>query len=244
MVNSLPSTRLLTPTPIMKTITALCLTWLRSLCLLYLVASGLGITSTAGADTIALSFSGNRGESSMPDASFGWQFTLNDPVLVTQLGVWDGLRRFGPPQGGLGESHTVTIWDLSGIALAQATVPVGMTATLVDDFRYVSLASPVSLAPGTYIIGAYYAGTSPTPDGAAFFANGLTTASEVSYNAGVMWDGSGAPNTAPTEDADGYFGPNFQFTAVPESSASILVIFGAILLLGTGLNRNPNKIPR
>jgi Domain of unknown function (DUF4082) len=172
-----------------------------------------------GANTVALTIStSNRGEDASVDVTVGWQFTVNNAILVTDLGVWDGFRRFGgagdgetPAGGGLGESHTVTIWDANGNALAQATVPAGMAGTLVDVFRYVSLPSPVSLQPGTYTIGAYYAGNSATPDGAAFFADPINTAPEISYDASTYTFGNGSPMPGDFSDASGYFGPNFQF---------------------------------
>jgi hypothetical protein len=62
---------------------------------------------------------------------------------VTDLGVWDGNG------GGLADSHIVTIWTSTGTFVTSGTVLVGTSGTLVDDFRYVSIA-PTLLAAGNY----------------------------------------------------------------------------------------------
>jgi hypothetical protein len=192
------------------------------------------------ADPVALAIGdSNRGEDAEADASLGWQFTVNSPIVVTQLGVWDGLRRYGSggtqpttAGGGLGEDHTVTIWDGQGNPLAQATVPAGTSSELVGVFRYVALPSPIMLEPGIYAIGAYYKGDTPTLDGAAF-ATTVAAAPELSYDASMLWFGSGPPGPNSTGDASGYFGPNFRFqqaapaptpTPTPEPAAATPLI--------------------
>src|SRR5437868_12689422 len=91
------------------------------------------------ADTIALSFTGGLPALATQSQTAGWGFSLSNPILLTQLGLWD---RF---DNGLVESHVVTIWTSTGTELAQATIPAGTSATLTDDFRYVSLMNSIVL---------------------------------------------------------------------------------------------------
>ena len=189
----------------------------------------------AKASSIAASISRNRGDDLNSDANVGWQFTVRTPIIVTDLGVWDGLRVSGaagggstPAGGGLGEAHTVTIWRANGTAVAQATVPAGTAGTLVDVFRYVSLPEPVTLPVGIYTISAYYAGNTATPDSDAFLADPIITAPELSYDAGMYWFGAGSPAPNSSDGSSGYFGPNFQFqdaapTPPPDASQSMLI---------------------
>ena len=198
----------------------------------------LAAISTDAKATVAVTISTNhRGEDLSSDTSDGWRFTLNSSVLVTDLGVWDGLSRSGPAGDGLGESHLVTIWDGSGNALAQALVPAGTNSALVDVFRYVSLSSPVLLAPGTYTIAAYFDGSSQAPDSVAFFADPVVSAPELSYDNGMTWFGNGPPAIYAPDESQGYFGPNFQFQAVPESSVLALLVVGAVAVFGLKLRR-------
>jgi hypothetical protein len=209
------------------------------------------------ADTAALSFTSGvgSGTNQLHSVVAGWSFTLSSPVLVTQLGLWDGA---GPAQGGslgdgFGVAHNVTLWTAAGTALTTASIPSGTTATLgADDFRYVTLGSAVALAPGDYVITAYYAQSSFDVD----FANAgtITTAAGVTY--GTAGDLAGAiPMPAPfhgsrqvfdltgtafptgdsTSAPKSFFGPNFQFEAVPEVSSLSLLLVGAGVLSGLRL---------
>jgi len=79
---------------------------------------------------------------------YGWAFTTNAPVTITELGYFDSY------QDGLQNSHDVGIWDSSGALLGWATVPSGTSAVLDGPFRFVPI-SPIALdADQTYIIGA------------------------------------------------------------------------------------------
>jgi hypothetical protein len=208
------------------------------------------------ADNVALSFTSGvgSGTNQLHSVVAGWSFTLSVPVLVTQLGLWDGA---GPGAGGsvgdgFGVAHNVTLWTGAGTALTTANIPSGTTATLgAGNFRYVNLGSALLLAPGAYVITAYYAQTSFDLD----FANAgtITTASGITY--GTAGDLAGAiPAAAPfhgsrqifdttgtafptgdsTSAPKSFFGPNFQFiAAVPETSSSaILLLLGLATILG------------
>lgn len=185
------------------------------------------------ANTIALDFTGHLAGVSNPDITVGWNFSLSSAVLVTDLGVWDGGTSFsGPPGDGLADPHTVTIWTSTGTFVTSATVPAGTSGTLVDDFRYVSIAQTLLVA-GSYVIGAYYPTSS---DFAADSATGITTGPEVIYGQSRGGLGNGFPGSSAA--SNGIFGPNFQFMAptdgngVPEGGGTFVLLAIAFVALG------------
>ena len=125
------------------------------------------------ADTIALSFtpSGQTFFGGAGSITVGWGFSLSSAVDVTQLGVWD------ENGNGLAQSHMVTIWDSTGTAVAQVTIPSG-TGAETNGFRYVSIGS-VSLTAGNYTIGALYGAFGS--DTASISALAISTAPGVTY---------------------------------------------------------------
>ncbi len=77
-------------------------------------------------------------------------------LSITQLGVWD------QGSNGLSNSHAVGLWSsATQTLLGSVTVPAGTGATVVGEFRYVSLNVPVTLVAGsTYVLAAVYAANS------------------------------------------------------------------------------------
>lgn len=161
--------------------------------------------------------------------TLGWRFSLNSPILVSGLGVFDS------GQDGLKDSHDVGIFDAAGVLLASATVASGQFSPLTEQFRY----APVSvlLTPGqTYDIGAVWG---PNSDELLFGAAtnptlGFVTAPEVNWLSQAFTSGGtlSAPLTFFVDTSAGYFGPNFSFTAVvPEIDPAGM---GAVLALVVG----------
>jgi hypothetical protein len=185
------------------------------------------------ANTIALDFTQPGAVIGAADTTFGWAFSLTSAVSLTDLGIWDVLN------DGLNESHVVRIWDSTGNLITSGTVPSGMGGTLVNGFRYVSVA-PTFLAAGSYVISAYYLSSNDPVAGLA----SVTTAPEVTYGQGR----AGADTTCCVGGGDvfptflfpnGAFGPNFQFTTptngVPEPGPSLLLL-GIALAGMSGFN--------
>jgi hypothetical protein len=199
-----------------------------------LIAAALQATiaATLQAGTVALMPSGaglgvGGSQVKFMGQTDGWEFTLSSAITVTDLGIYDYSWAFaGPP--GLGESHAVGLWDNSGTLLVSATIPQGTSAAILNNFRYVAVTS-VLLPAGTYFIGAEYDVTNPDWMIANLAAANLSTAAPVTYVSNAF---SGATNvllyTSHTTmiQADGWFGPNFQFTAGTAPAAPEPATFG------------------
>lgn len=181
------------------------------------------------ASTVAISsFKGGLLTAPTGDQLYGWFFTANSEINVSQLGVYDSLG------DGLTTSHDVGIFRVSDHALlGSATIPDSTSGTLLDGFRYTSV-TPIPLAAGNYAI----VMTMPdsTLDVQFINATSVTTAAAVTWTGSAFigsstlvypgWDGS-VYNV-------GMFGPNFQFdasTSAPEPTPALMLL-GAGLALG------------
>jgi hypothetical protein len=82
--------------------------------------------------------------------SVGWEFTLNSPVYVTDLGVFDDLIMGSGYPAGFSSDYQIGIYRTSdgvGVAYAEIAAPgTGTGYTYNAPYRYVPLASPVALA--------------------------------------------------------------------------------------------------
>ena len=91
---------------------------------------------------------GNRGP--IGPYSLGQKFTVNSPIQISQLGMFDSNG------DGLGESHTVHLAQTSnGTQLASITFAAGSessSGTYQNGYRFLPLSSPLTLQPGTYTI--------------------------------------------------------------------------------------------
>lgn len=149
------------------------------------------------------------------DTTYGWSFTANNPIVVTDLGVYDA------GDDGLAEEHTVTIWDASGAVIATVPVPAtGSTPPPTEaGFRYVQLPNPVTLPAGQYTIGAYYTTSADALDDQQVPA----LSAEVTYDAGRSGTGAAEPTTPASA---GYFGPNFRFVPSQQPDVFTLTVSG------------------
>jgi hypothetical protein len=180
--------------------------------LLFIVPSLLIANLRLDAQILAVESTFNPGGTyySIPaDSTYGWRFTVGAaPISVTHLGYFDvGLDGFSGP-------HQVGIWDTSGGLLVQAALPAGTDADLSGAYRFELVSTTPLSANTTYLIGAYTAEVNA--DTAIAFAAPQAYASEIMY-LGASYNNSGfaAPSTGYSA-AHGVFGPNFQFTSVPE----------------------------
>jgi hypothetical protein len=210
------------------------------------LAGFLAAGSAAHADTIAFDFTGGSNTSFFLNQSFttGYTFTVNTPIDVTQLGVWDPVA--GAP---LTRNHPVGIWDQAGTLLGSATVLT--TSPMTAGFQFVPV-TPFELDPGqTYTIGAFYPNTGPDLDADQPLrsnATGFTPAAAVSFgtnrnifnNAGLTEPNANFPGSNPA-----FFGPNFQFgpvapsPPVPEPTTLVLFGLGGLIVLGVARRAAP-----
>ncbi len=195
------------------------------------LAVGLCWSAAASAQSSpALTFSTADVASSDPSSyTLGWRFTTNAPVTVTALGYFD--------QGhdGLGESHAVGIYDGSGNLLTSATVPAGTSGSLVGDFRYVTLSTPLVLPSGqAFTAAGVTTGVDPYAFGGGS-TTGLSTAPSISLNAPSAVFAFGSTLTFPTTDnGQGYSfygGPNLMLAPVPEPASVLAVALGGLGLI-------------
>src|SRR4051812_39555479 len=109
--------------------------------------------------------------------NIGHTFTVSGTnIQVSALGVYD----FGGD--GLNSAHTVILFS-NQTAVASISVPAGTAAPLLNGFRFASLPSPVTLAPGNYAVVAYHMnGTSNGSDGYADAANPNNNGFNGSFN--------------------------------------------------------------
>ncbi|HLZ73921.1 PEP-CTERM sorting domain-containing protein [Phenylobacterium sp.] len=177
-------------------------------------------TSAAYAGTPALSFSDTSASTlGNPPFTLGWQFDVLSAINVDALGVYD------QDGDGLADRYDIGIWDNSNNLMVSATLGSGTSGTLIDKVRYVDV-SPVTLAAGTYFIGALYA---TGDDPVVFPGSGdtISTISQVHY-VGATYAGGGSLSdpTNPFSN-NGFYGPDFTASgAVPEPAAWALMLTG------------------
>jgi hypothetical protein len=182
------------------------------------------------ADVAAFTFTGVTNDATNGAWSLGYEFQVNAPITVTQLGFYDS------GQDGLAESHAVGIYDLSQNLLVSGTVDAGTTDALVGFFRYKAV-DPTLLGVGTYVIAAASGTENYTWD-----PIGLSSAPEVTWVEDRYLFGSvlAFPADGPNGRI-GIFGPNFEFgpavSSVPEPSTLALAGAGLAGMAGAALRR-------
>lgn len=191
--------------------------------LLLAAAFACAVPASAGA-VVAVTISNTTGAAlTNPPFTLGWAFTVNSDILVNGLGLFDSA------QDGLAEAHDLGLWTSTGTLLASTTIGSGSSGTLIDQFRYSSIAPTLLTSGGSYLIGGLY--TSGL-DGVVENASGLIADSAITYGGGRFAPGGTLSAPTSTGTPAGYFGTNFTFDngAVPEPAtwAFMIVGFGAV----------------
>lgn len=221
-------------------------------------AVGFTANATYLEDTASIDFANPDTGAYDEQASYnlGWQFTVNSSVLVTKLGFFADPAYYDPSNPSysvsgstsqpFAQSHAVGVYKIvpgvaeTGLLLFSATVT--QSDPLVNSFRYAAPTLPIGggsfvLAPGQYVIAGVTGADDPfaelvqQPDG----SNALVTPSAITFFENRVVPGStlaAYPTMTEALTGAGYFGPNFQFQAVPETSS--VVSLGLLQAFGTG----------
>ncbi|MEO0629943.1 MAG: PEP-CTERM sorting domain-containing protein [Planctomycetota bacterium] len=160
----------------------------------------------------------------------GWEFSVNQDVFVTDLGIWNADTQFGAE--GLTSDHRVGIWNLATGALLVEAV-AGPGGDVVGEWTYASVAQTQLSVGETYVIGALY-NEGGVSDGDSYVTSALSvsTSSDVNFLGGrspLAGDlGFGLPATFSGSTSFGRFGPNFQFVPVPAPASAALLGLGGL----------------
>ena len=163
------------------------------------------------------------------NVNIGWAFTVNSPLSVTSLGVFDS------GQDGLTNAYQVGIFsNVGGTLLAATTVLAGTADPLTNQFRYANLTTPLGLRPGqAYVIGML--DLAHSTDDQVENATGFFTDPNVNYvePRALQNNAFRDPTVVQGALSPGLFGPNFQSVlALPEPGGAVLLLglAGAIFL--------------
>ena len=93
----------------------------------------------------------------------GWEFTVNETITVTAIGVFDDEVNFNSPATeqsfpGLAQAHEVALWDVSDTSkpLSSGIVLADQASTLCQDgYRYAPI-DPTTLTPGNNYVAAVF----------------------------------------------------------------------------------------
>jgi hypothetical protein len=218
-----------------------------------LAASALAILIPVSSAAVVIEYNSLQIANARVDGPYtiGNVFRVNQPlgIIVTHLGIQDvdaasdaqdpdgadGLTGFADNDGffrdtfGGGAPLSVGLWSADGLTLL-ASATVSSTDPVVGSYRYVTLATPVTLATGTsYLLGANIGG------GIEWFLDNPTTA-PFSAGSGITLEGNryaiGGELSAPVTDGGlttGRWAPaNAQFIVVPEPHTLGIGLIGSV----------------
>jgi hypothetical protein len=212
-------------------------------CSLWVIAIGavLATAAVAQAGTLGLDVTSDTQTFNVGVfRNVGWQFSVNSPITVDGLGIFD----FDP--AGLVESHQVGLWDDLGTLLAQTTVTTGSTmissVSNVGDWLFQSIA-PIVLVPGNYVTGAFYSGSAS--DSVMGFST-ISLIPEISFlHSRASTEASFAEPGAYGLAEPGVFGANISVqtapAAIPEPASLLLLGSGLVVGARRRRKRQPNS---
>lgn len=174
-----------------------------------------------------------------PNAGYnhGWEFTVNQTIEVTELGMVDvGPSGFPPGlnQDGFEIAHPLGIFRISdGALLTTGTVGPGSGDQLIGYARYTPVPH-VLLTPGESYVMTMYSATDAYPqvDFISIWMSTISPAPEINYVVGRYSDPG--PELKLPENIHGlpnaFFGPNFLYVVVPEPAGIMLLALAGMLV--------------
>ena len=191
---------------------------------------GLTLTSSIVSATMILavtSFSGgNESISSGTDLPrlVGWNLFVNSDMSVSSLGFWD--------QGliGLSAAHQIGLWDSNGTLLSDVIVQAGTSSTLIDGWRYETIAAIMLNAGSSYTIGSTI---SLNDDTYIWSPSTVSATGDITFGNGVRGSENISFEFPTLESNSGRFVPNFIYSTIEVSEPSLLGLLslGLVLLI-------------
>jgi hypothetical protein len=164
----------------------------------------------------------------------GAGFSVSSSIVISGLGIFDA------GANGLEYSTQVGLWTSSGTLLASVTVDnsgntVASTSGLGDWLE--EDITPVTLDPGSYVLGAYYLNVDVTPGDEGGHGVDESSITGITYDG---WDSffGGSSLTFPTFDNDvsdteaSFFGPMAFTSPAPEPGSLVLMLGAGVFCIG------------
>lgn len=205
----------------------------------------LSAAGAAKADGIAYSDPADVGNQGWT-GSLGQDFTVNSPITITQLGVFDS------GQNGIAGTITVEIFSSNGTQVTPTLTFTSTTTgtTAIGGDLFLSLSTPITLGPGSYSLVTTGWGVSD-PDGngtctggcngvagAPFTGPTLNTDGGAITFTGISWNNGGPEYLAPIAPWPGdEFNAGSFVVSTPEPGVVISLMLGLGLLLFVGYRR-------
>jgi hypothetical protein len=205
----------------------------------------LSAAVTAKADSVIYSDPADVGNQGYVGA-LGQDFTVNSPITITQLGVFDS------GQDGIAGTIRVAIFSSNGTQVTPTLTFTSTTTgtTLIGGDLFLTLSTPITLAPGSYSLTTLGWGPSD-PDGNASCTAGCNGAAGASFTPPTLNTDGGAITftgvgfTSPVLEYVGPVGtyPANQYDAgsfivsTPEPGVMLSLMLGLGLLLFIGYRR-------
>lgn len=217
-----------------------------------LAAPGFGVSAASAQGTSAVTFP-TPASSTFTVSRFvlGYEFTVTTAMQATALSFYDYQNN------GLAVSHQVGLWasavniGAGAVNLGTVTVAAGTASPVQDSFRYVTLAMPLTLAPGvTYTLGAYTHTDAQSPGDTIFSqVAGVSYAPNFVFGRAVSsiseQNGLVVPMVDMTSQQAGFFGPGIILAplgvTVPEPTTWAIVLGGAGTLIAARARRRSRR---
>lgn len=162
----------------------------------------------------------------------GWEFTANQPIVVTHLGLFDDDNDGFEIDLPIALFRVVdAIPNPYGVKLASGVISAGASGPLIDRFRYVAI-TDVALEVNQHYFVAYHTGVGSFDSFLGGSLPSLSVDHSITYlRARSVLNPDLVFSTLTSSITDNIVGPNFLF-AVPEPTTSALALAAVCLAMG------------